>query len=547
MKNIPSAGGVLLLGNHISFMDWAMLQMACPRAIRFVMHRSYYDKWYFKWVLDLFQVIPITSGAGKKALEKAHQTLKDGKVVAIFPEGRISHSGHLSVFRSGFEQAVRDTGAAVIPFYIRGLWGSRLSRASEKMQSITRSSGTRHITVSFGKRLSDTANASTAKQAVLETSIYAWNEFAGSLQPIHVSWMLTAKRMGGQTCLHDSGGASLTHAKLLTAVMAFSEKLKPNFVKQQNIGLLLPPSAGGVIANMAVLFQGKTVVNLNYTSEPEVLRKCALKAEINTVLTSKIFLKKLSDRGMDMSPLLNERQVIYLEEVKQSLSKFTMLLTLLKVKFMPSFLMKTLYTGKVKMGDTAAILFSSGSEGDPKGVKLSHTNIMGNIMQTASVINPTREDVMLCSLPLFHAFGLTITTFLPLVEAIPVVCQPDPTDAKAIGTLVAQHKVTILCATSTFLRLYARSPKVHQLMFKTLRLIVAGAERLREEVRRDIKEKFGKDVIEGYGTTETTPVAGVNIPDILLSPKGDLQVGNKQGTVGMPLPGTTFRIVDPET
>jgi acyl-[acyl-carrier-protein]-phospholipid O-acyltransferase/long-chain-fatty-acid--[acyl-carrier-protein] ligase len=199
------------------------------------------------------------------------------------------------------------------------------------------------------------------------------------------------------------------------------------------------------------------------------------------------------------------------------------------------------------MEHTAAILFSSGSEGVPKAIQLSHTNIMGNLKQTASVINADQNDIMLCALPLFHAFGLTITTFLPLIEGIPIVCHPDPTDAKTIGKLIAAHNVTILCATATFLRLYERSPRVHPLMLKSLRLVVAGAEKLRKEVRTAFKEKFAKDIYEGYGTTETTPVAGVNIPDILLSHTGDIQTGHKPGTVGLPLPGSRFKIVDPLT
>ncbi|MBF0432400.1 MAG: acyl-[ACP]--phospholipid O-acyltransferase [Fibrobacteria bacterium] len=547
LNNIPSNKGTLLLGNHISFLDWAVLQMACPRSIRFVMHRSYYEKWYIKWILDIFKVIPIASGASKKALDQIHQALKNNQVVAIFPEGHISHTGHLSTFRNGFERAAKETGAIIVPFYIKGLWGSKLSRASEKMQEITKLAGQRTITVTFGRNLDDKTNAAEAKQAVLETSIHAWKDYAESLAPLPISWLRTAKKLGKQIALHDASGVSFTQSKLLTAVLSFSGKLKTDLVNQQNIGILLPPSAGGVIANMSVLLQGKTVVNLNYTTEPTILNKCAEKADIKTILASKLFIKKLTDRGIDLTPLIAGRKVIYLEEVKKSISKKAMILMFAQVKILPAFLLEALYAGSMKMNDTAAILFSSGSEGDPKGVQLSHTNIMGNLKQTASVINPTKDDVMLCSLPLFHAFGLTITTFLPLVESIPVVCQPDPTDARTIGKLVAQHKVSILCATSTFLRIYTRHPKIQPLMFQSLRLIVAGAERLREDVRKGFKEKFGKDVIEGYGTTETTPVAGVNIPDILLSPAGNLQIGNKTGTVGMPLPGSTFKIVDPET
>ncbi len=547
MKNIPAKGGVLLLGNHISFLDWAILQMACPRSIRFVMHRSYYQKGMLKWLLKMFKVIPITSGASKNALKQIRESLLQGDVIALFPEGHISYNGHVSKFKSGFEKAAQETGAAIIPFFMHGLWGSRFSRASETMQQITRAANARHLTVSFGTPLSNNVSAERAKQAVLETSIHAWKSYTESLGTIPEEWLSTAKRKLRTHCLHDANGTSLTGAKLLAAVLAFTRKLCIGLRNQHNIGILLPPSAGGVIANLSVLFQGKTVVNLNYTAEPKTLNRCAETAGIQTILTSKLFLKKLEERGLEMAVLTNQRQVIFLEDVKARLGKAAMLWYFLQARFFPTRLLKSLHLGRVNTSDTAAILFSSGSEGTPKGVQLTHTNILGNLKQTSSVINPTDKDVMMCSLPLFHAFGLTVTTFLPLIEGLPMVCQPDPTDARAVSRLVASYKVSILCATSTFLRIYGRHKKVHPLTFYSLRLIVAGAERLREDVRRDIKEKFGKDVIEGYGTTETTPVAGVNIPDVLMSDTGEIQVGNKKGTVGLPLPGTQYRIVDPDT
>jgi acyl-[acyl-carrier-protein]-phospholipid O-acyltransferase/long-chain-fatty-acid--[acyl-carrier-protein] ligase len=172
---------------------------------------------------------------------------------------------------------------------------------------------------------------------------------------------------------------------------------------------------------------------------------------------------------------------------------------------------------------------------------------VGNIKQVASVLNFREDDVILSILPLFHAFGLTVTSFLPLVEGITLVCHPDPANAYAIGKLTAGHRATILCATSTFLRLYNKNKKLHPSMFQSLRLVVAGAEKLNKEVREDFKTKFGLDIYEGYGTTETTPVASVNIPDMVKAGDWSIQQGNKAGTVGLPLPGTSFKIVDPAT
>jgi len=172
---------------------------------------------------------------------------------------------------------------------------------------------------------------------------------------------------------------------------------------------------------------------------------------------------------------------------------------------------------------------------------------MGNIKQVADVLDIQENDVIMGSLPQFHAFGLTVTGLLPLIEGIPAVFHPDPTDVLNIAKAIARYRATVLCGTSTFLRLYVRNSRVHPLMLESLRIVVTGAERLNAEVRSGFEAKFKKTVYEGYGTTETTPVAGVNIPDRLDTDSWHVQTGNKPGTVGLPLPGSSFRIVDPET
>jgi len=238
---------------------------------------------------------------------------------------------------------------------------------------------------------------------------------------------------------------------------------------------------------------------------------------------------------------------VYLEELKAKISKPKAAITLLCAKTLPAFVLKFLFIKKVPNDAVAAIMFSSGSEGEPKGVMLSHQNFMANIKQVSDVLNMRDEDVILASLPLFHAFGLTATTWLPLIEGIPLVCHPDPTDAVGIGKAVAKYNATVMFGTSTFLRLYAKNRKVHPLMFESLRLIVAGAEKLSPDVKEAFMQKFQKSILEGYGVTESAPVASVNLPDILETDSFTVQVGNKTGSIGMPLPGTAFKIVDPNT
>jgi acyl-[acyl-carrier-protein]-phospholipid O-acyltransferase/long-chain-fatty-acid--[acyl-carrier-protein] ligase len=214
---------------------------------------------------------------------------------------------------------------------------------------------------------------------------------------------------------------------------------------------------------------------------------------------------------------------------------------------LPTSLLIRLFGKSVNIHSPAAILFSSGSEGEPKGVILSHQNIMGNIKQVSDVLDIRDEDVMVASLPLFHAFGLTVTGLLPLIEGVPAICHPDPTDVLNISKGICQHQATIFCGTSTFLRLFTKNSRIHPLMLDSLRIVVAGAERLNPEIRDSFSLKFGKTIYEGYGTTETTPVATVNLPDRIGLDDWKIQTGDKKGTVGLPLPGSSVRIVDPDT
>jgi len=213
---------------------------------------------------------------------------------------------------------------------------------------------------------------------------------------------------------------------------------------------------------------------------------------------------------------------------------------------LPTKLLLAIYGKATDIQDPAAILFSSGSEGEPKGVVLSHQNIMGNIKQVSDVLDTRQDDVMVASLPLFHAFGLTVTGLLPMIEGVPAICHPDPTDVLNIAKGISRHQATIFCGTSTFLRLFTINRRIHPLMLNSLRITVAGAERLKPEIREAFSLKFSKTIYEGYGTTETTPVACVNIPD-RIADDWSVQTGEKLGTVGLPLPGSSVRIVDPNT
>ncbi|MGE4544003.1 MAG: acyl-[ACP]--phospholipid O-acyltransferase [Pedobacter sp.] len=547
LNNIPSQGGVLLLGNHTSFLDWAVLQLAVPRPLRFVMARSFYERWYWRWALDLFHAIPISGRGFRSALEEVSKALDRGEVVALFPEGALSRNGQLGEFKRGFEEAARHADCVIVPFYLRGLWGSAFSFASAKLRRTTGRGTVRDVTVSFGKPLPREADARQVKAAVFHLSIETWKYYSDTFDTLDVSWLKRVKKDMGSTCIIDADGTSFSGTRLLGACLAISKQLAKLVGEVRNVGVLLPPSAGGIMANLSLLMRAKTVVNLNYTAGADIMAKCMNKAEIKTVVTSERFLTRLRAKGFDLDAAFEGRQVVYLEDVRRNLNRVALLLCLIMARVLPVFILRPIFFKRASREDTATILFSSGSEGTPKGVMLSHTNIVGNIRQVSCLLNACQDDVILATLPLFHAFGLTITTFLPLLQGIPLVCQPDPTDARKVGRLVAEHGVTILCGTPTFLGMYARNKKLHPLMFRSLRQVVAGAERLPNEIRQAFRDRFGLEIHEGYGTTETTPVASVNVNDALNMTDFSVQLGHKPGTVGLPLPGSTFRIVDPQT
>lgn len=549
MDNIPPKGGVLLLGNHVSWVDWAIVQLASPRPVRFVMIRSIYERWYLKWLFDLFGCIPIEQGArSRSALALVAEALNKGEVVCLFPEGVISRTGHLAEFRRGYERACEDANddVVILPFYLRGLWGSQFSRSSARLKSGSSPLIRRDLIVAFGKPLPKTTTADVLKRRVLDLSISAWQKYIEGLPTLPVTWINTAKRMGGRLSIADAIGKDLSGHQTLVGATILARRIKKHS-PEQNIGLLLPSSAGGMLANMAVLLLGKTLVNLNYTASPSALQAAVQQADLKTIYTSRRFVKKLEGRGINLDPVFSLLQVVYLEDLAEKVTVLEKLCRLISVKLLPASLLRMIYCRVGDSGEAAAILFSSGSEGVPKGVCLSHKNIMANVKQISDVLNTEGEDVIMANLPLFHAFGLTVTQFMPLLEGVPVVCHPDPTDALGGAKAVAQYQVTIMFGTSTFLRLYNRNNKIHPLMLNSLRLVVAGAEKLSEDVRIGFKLKFSKDIYEGYGATETTPVASVNLPDKIDTQLWQVQRGNKPGSVGMPLPGSSCMVVDPNT
>ena len=374
------------------------------------------------------------------------------------------------------------------------------------------------------------------------TSFADWQQYPSTLDPIHLSWLKHAKKSKSAFAVADIEGVEISHKKFLTGVLLFSRKIEA-YSPEQNVGLLLPSSGGGAIASMAILSLGKTIVNLNFTAGKKALQSAAQQAEVKHIYTSRKFIDKMQERGIDLESFFPDSKLLMLEDIKEEISTLSRIGTLLKAIFLPASVLQKSYFKNVSMNDTAAILFSSGSEGSPKGVELSHSNIAANAKQAAIELGAVESDVIMSTLPTFHAFGFAITTLMPLSQGIPIVCHADPKDVTTIASGIQKYSGTILVGTPTFLRMYTINKKVKSESMQSLRLVVAGAEKLRSEVKDGFESKFNIPVYEGYGTTETSPGASVNLPDINTPHK----LRNRPGTVGKAFSGTEFRIVDPDS
>ncbi len=377
---------------------------------------------------------------------------------------------------------------------------------------------------------------------VAAKSFSEWQLYAKNLAPVHISWLKQAKKKGAYTGCDISTGIQVDRGRFLVGVLLFAEVIAKQS-PEQNIGLMVPSSVGGAITTMAVLCIGKTVVNLNFTSGKKALQNAAEQAKLKTIYTSQKFVDKLLERGLDVVSFFPDINIIYLEEVKENISTGKKIKTLLLSKLLSAKSIERKFFKAVQGNDTAAILFSSGSEGSPKGVELSHTNLAANAKQAAIVLDTRPGDVMMSTLPTFHSFGFLATTLMPLTEGVPIVCHPDPTDVETIAKGIKKYQGTILVGTPTFLRMYTVNRKIDIQMLSSLRLTVSGAEKLKHDIAQDFQLKFNQVIYQGYGATETSPAAGINTPDTK-DDNGNTIINNKSGSTGRALDGTQYRIVD---
>ena len=305
------------------------------------------------------------------------------------------------------------------------------------------------------------------------------------------AFIVAAKRRASAFCMADSTGQELTFARALTASLLLAGVIRRTTPGQRYVGLLLPASVGGALANIATTLAGKVPVNLNFTAGHDAMAAAIERCGIKTILTARAFVAKAGIEAID--------GMVFVEDFLKAIPLATKLRTALAVKVLPASLLARFYTREARPDDLATIIFSSGSTGVPKGVMLTHRNILSNIDGAMEVFHLTDPDVMIGVLPFFHAFGFTATLWLPLVNGFGVAYHPNPMDAKTIGDIAAKYHGTIIISTPTFYSSYVR--KIQPDQFAHLRYPIVGAEKLRPPVAAAFKDRFGIDLIEGYGCT----------------------------------------------
>ncbi len=537
--NIPEKGGALFVCNHVSFADAILLLAATDRPVRFLMFKDFYEKPWIKPFAKIHKTIPVSSEQRPRellqALKTASDAISNGEVVCIFAEGQITRIGQLLPFRRGIEHIMKHVDAPIIPVALDGVLGGPTSYRRGKLVHLITSAIPHPVTVSFGAPLPPTTTPFAVREAVQELQVNAWQLRRPQMAPLQRKFIKMAREHPHRFAFADATSGKINFVTALVKTIFLAGRLEKVWSGQKMVGIYLPPSVPGALVNYAAFLCGKVPVNLNYTLSEVTLADTVKQCELQTVISSRKFIEKIK-----LTPPGN---LIYLEDLAAKPTLSEKISAFLRAKLMPAALLERRYgSARVKLDDLCTVIFSSGSTGEPKGVQLSHFNLLANITQCGEVVAFDETQRLLGILPFFHSFGFTVTLCLPFVLGTGVVYYPNPLDAKAVGTTVREHKVTVLLATATLLQIYLRGTAPED--FGSLTLVVTGAEKLPTPLAEAFEKRFGIRPFEGYGCTECSPAVAVNTWDYRAA--GFYQVGGKHGKIGQPVPGMCVRIVEAE-
>ncbi len=529
LDNYKNAGDrVLIISNHTSFLDPLLLGVFLPDNITFAINTQISERWWIKPFLGLSTVFPMnpTQPLSLKAL--IHHLQSNTKTV-IFPEGRITVTGSLMKIYDGTGMVADKSGASILPVRIHGAEYTHFS----KLRNIVRLRWFPKITIKILPHTTIKANqelrgksrrkfcghilADLMSEMVFSTSHYKQTLFSGLLE--------ARKIHGGKhTVAEDLEREPLSYDALITRTIAIGNAIKGMTQAAENVGVFLPNSTKTLNVVLGLQLYGRVPAMLNYSTGSKGMTSACRTATIKTVLTSRRFID-LAKLNADADALAEQVNLVYLEDLAESITTTDKLKAAFQAKTADYWYKHQQYSPD----SPAVVLFTSGSEGEPKGVVLSHANILANHNQLRARINFNAQDVVLNFLPMFHSFGFTVGTMLPVLNGMTTFFYPSPLHFSVIPEMAYDTGATIMFGTNTFLAAYAK--KAHAYDFYNMRYVVAGAEKLQESTRDIWAEKFGIRILEGYGATETAPVASVNTP-----------MDFKSGSVGRLMPDMHYRL-----
>ncbi len=529
-ENMPKPGErAVVVVNHVSWLDGLLLAVFLPGKPVFAVHSAVVAAWWMKPALKLFRAFPVdpTNPMSTKAMVKA---VKEGNTLVIFPEGRITVTGALMKVFDGPGMVADKADAPIIPVRIAGAQYSTWSKLRGKVR--LRAFPKITLTVMPPRRFEIQGEMTArARRAIagrrlydeMSNMIFATSETGSTL----FQALLDAKDVNGgeRPIVEDIKREPLTYKRLVVGSMALGRQFDPITRQGEAVGVLLPNVAGVVATFFALQRIGRVPAMLNYTAGLANLKAACAAAEIRTIITARAFIQQGKLEPIVEGLEADGRIFVYLEDVAANLGTIAKLRALIASRWAGRLHRRR----KVSPDSPAVILFTSGSEGLPKGVVLTHRNLLSNCQQLSARIDFNSSDLVLNALPVFHSFGLTGGTLLPILSGIRTLLYPNPLHYRIVPALAYDANATILFGTDTFLAGYARM--AHSYDFYSVRYIFAGAERVRDETRKVWSEKFGVRIFEGYGATEASPVIAVNTP-----------MHFKAGSVGRLLPGIEAKV-----
>lgn len=524
---LKTPGPVLLIPNHVSWLDWLFIVLCLDRDWKFVVSSTSAEtSWLHRKIMINRRSFPIDTTSPYAVKRMAEYLQGNGRLV-LFAEGRLSRTGCLMKLFDGTGFLLHKTNAKVITCFLRGAHRLPFSPNRDEKKWFPKVSA--HFsdaqTPPKLEHLSTTQSRTLLTNWLRDRMIFQQfaTEMEFSEKTLPEAIVATARSRPWHVVLEDVTQAIAYRRLLVGASLLGAEFAKRIPADQQRVGVLLPNVNGTPVSLLGLWSIGKVPALLNYSTGAATMLACVQLAGLKQVITSKTFIEKARLK-LD---LLVEAGVefIYLEDVRQNITGSKKFLTLLRVRFAP----RSILQAKTRAEDTAAILFTSGSEGTPKGVELTHGNILANIWQMLAVCDLQDWDRFFNAMPIFHSFGLTIGTLLPLVRGCNVTLYPSPLHYRVIPTAFYHRDATIMLATNTFLNGYAR--KAHALDWRSLRYMFAAAEKLQDATASMWAQRFGVRVLEGFGATECSPAVTGNTP-----------LRSKHGSAGMFLPGVDYRL-----